>query len=195
MNNANGTGGFITETDVARLAGAVRALRDYRPGDQADLRRMVPAAPPLVFYQLLLEHIPDDWNGAKPGQAWKERAWVAILQGMALLALSGKQVHDAELSLGTALGRTFSANGQSRFWRLLQARDETFYDLLRHLVRMLAHEGIAVNWTDIARLCLSPEERREECRRRLARDFCRARQEQPRNVLPEQPGEEQGAAS
>jgi CRISPR type I-E-associated protein CasB/Cse2 len=201
----SGTGTFVEEAHIAKLAAAVQACR---PGDQADLRRMLPASPPLVFYRLLLRHIPDARNRRE-----YERAWVAIMQGMALLALSGGEAHDRGQSLGKALGGMFSESGQARFWRLLQARGETFYDLLRHILRMLAQKRLAVNWTDIADLCLwtciddlgiwtdiadlglLPEKRREDCCRRLARDFCRTQGQQFEDHSPENPEEAQGAAS
>jgi CRISPR type I-E-associated protein CasB/Cse2 len=151
---------------------------------------MLPASPPPVFYRLLLEHIPDAWNG--PDQ---ERAWAAILQGMALLALSGGKLQDREQSLGSVLGRLFRESGDSRFWRLLQAGDETFYDLLRHIFRMLARECDALDWMDVVRLCLLHGEGSEAFRRRLARDFCRAQREPTRKNFPEYPEKEQGAAS
>ncbi|MDR2160611.1 MAG: type I-E CRISPR-associated protein Cse2/CasB [Desulfovibrio sp.] len=201
MDSTDAPDRFIAETDIAALAYAVQKCG---PGDQAELRRMVPDSPPLVFYRLLLRHIPDAWNGPE-----KERAWAAILQGMAMSALSkrrtGKQgdvhdkgqdkIHDPNLSLGKVLGQLFSESGQYRFWRLLQASDETFYDLLRHSLRMLAQERQAVNWMDIARLCLLSGETRSECCRILARDFCSDQWKQPSNTPQEQPGEEQGAAS
>ncbi|MDR1490508.1 MAG: type I-E CRISPR-associated protein Cse2/CasB [Desulfovibrio sp.] len=181
MNNERKADGFRMEAIVAALADAVRKCQ---PGDQAALRRMVPASPPLVFYRLLLEHTAE-WSDSE-----YERAWVAIMQGMALLALP-----NGEQSLGSVLGQSSAGSGQSRFWRLLEARGETFYDLLRHIIRMLAHEGGSVDWTDIAKLCLSRGETRENCRRKLARDFCHAQQKQSRNNLPGQPGKEQGVAS
>jgi CRISPR type I-E-associated protein CasB/Cse2 len=187
MDSAQGSGEFVAEAEAAALAGAVRSCR---PGEQAALRRMVPSSPPPVFYRLLLEHISDAWNGPE-----YERAWTAVMQGMALLALSAEKRQDKAQSLGSALGRLFLESGESRFWRLLQADDETFYDLLRHIFRMLAGEGSALDWMDVVRLCLLQGKKSEEFRRRLARDFCRAQRAPIRKNSPEHPETEQGAAS
>ena len=157
---------------IAALAEAVRRLP---AGEQARLRRMSPAAtPPPVFYALLLRVIPDARNGPET-----ERAWMAIVQGMAILALSGP-VHDPKASLGLVLGNMLHDSGASRFWRLLDASGDMFFELLRHIFRMLAEQGRAVDWRGIVWLCLlsgeKPHEavRRAERCRQLAREFCRA---------------------
>jgi hypothetical protein len=107
MNNVCQPGAVIPpDSNVAALAEAVQKCGT---GDQASLRRMVPASPPLVFYRLLLQHIPDAWSGPE-----QERAWAAVMQGMALLSLSlskSESVHDQTRSLGQVLWQTLSESG------------------------------------------------------------------------------------
>lgn len=137
-------------------------------GECAQLRRMpANSVPPPGFWKLLLRYVPEDWNRPE-----NERAWRAVLQGMAIMALSGP-VHDPERSLGAALGELFEAeSSQQRFWRLLEARDEIFFDLLRQNIRMLARTGKGVDWTGIIFLCLTRDkQKRLAACRKQAMDF------------------------
>jgi hypothetical protein len=77
----------------------------------------------------------------------------------------------------------------------LQARGETFYDLLRHTFRFLAHKRRTLDWTDIVRLCLLHGKNRENFLRKLARDFCLAQRKQSDEHPEERLTKQQGAAS
>lgn len=122
-----------------------------------------------VLCRTLVEtHIPDSWRQCMPMDRW-----TCVVQGMAILAQSGR-VHKAGESLGRVLGETLPVRAEPRFWRLLEASGDDFDNCLRHIVRTLAEAGRVVDWMDIVRLCMLQNDaavKADYCRV-LAHDFC-----------------------
>ena len=161
--------------DIAfRMAGQVAAMPDYDRGGFAGLRRMDPDEPDAAaFWRLMaLEELL--------GNPAVERKWGLILHGMALMTrtagddISGRSAHDGRKSVGQALFE--NGYSESRFNRLLTARDDMLRVLLARLFRMLASDNTAFDWREMAAFILNDgydEDRAETGRRRLARDYYR----------------------
>jgi CRISPR system Cascade subunit CasB len=157
--------------DLPRVIRQIAILidRELSTGDVAELRRLSPrdlTAP--AFWRLAAIHlIPNGLLTASPARSEEqERAWAAILSGMAHM----KGLHSPKRSVGHALrDARFS---ELRLTRLLRSRDETLLDSLGGVSRYLVSKGEAVDWTDLAALTLYPEGPfAERLRRRIARDF------------------------
>ncbi len=152
-------------------------------GDLAALRRMDPGAPDAAaFYRLLARR-------ELLGNETVELKWALILHGIALMtrtANDGQEspsAHDRAVPVGQALFKGGDASRSKGFYsetrlnRLLTAREEMLRTLLARLFRMLANEGCAFDWREMARFILYDgydEEAAERSRRRIARDYYRA---------------------
>ena len=183
--NATHEENACTAFSNARMTRLAQAVQGLSSGEQAQLRRMSDRqTPPSAFYRLLLQHVHPAWNGPE-----HEEKWQTVLQGMAIMALAMPDgpVHVHRRSPGAVLGQMLASSAEMRFWRLLEAEGPLFYDLMRHMVRMLARERRPVDWGDMARLCLLSfgGKSRSVVQRRLARDFINAQNH----------SEQQGAAS
>ena len=169
--------------DIAfEIAGEI-AGRNFSPGDRAALRRMDLDNPDAAAFWRLLA--PRGQLGCPP----LERKWALILNGIALMTptisreTGGRSAHDGATPVGRALflgGGTQRAKGfysETRFNRLLTARGSMLRILLARMFRMLAATDVSFNWREMAQFILNEdydEERAEDARRRMARDYYRA---------------------
>ena len=163
--------------DIAfRLTGRVAALPNHDRGGFAGLRRMDPDEPDTAaFWRLMAEE-------ELLGNPEIERKWGLILHGIALMTrtaggddIASRSAHNGGMSVGRALYE--SGYSESRFNRLLTARDDMLRVLLARTFRMLAAAESIFNWREMAAFILNSgydEERAEDGRRRMARDYYRA---------------------
>ena len=158
------------------------ARADFRRGDLAALRRMVPDDPGAVaFWRLMAQH---DLLGSPV----VERKWALILHGIALMTPTGggdgasRTAHDPRMAVGRALflggesARSTAFYSETRLNRLLMARGTVLRTLLARMFRMLAGAGVSFNWREMAQFILNDgfsERNAEDGRRRIASAYYR----------------------
>ena len=145
-------------------------------GDKASLRRMDPTNPnSAAFWKLMSQRGMDGVD---------VRKWGLITHGIALMAHGAGVAHRAR----TPVGRTLYLGGEQqpgergfysedRLATLLAARGPALHRLLARLFRLLANEGCAFNWREMAWFILNEgynEEQAEQSRIRIAREYYRA---------------------
>jgi CRISPR system Cascade subunit CasB len=167
--------------DTAVSIAGQMARSDFRRGDLAELRRMdVDAPDPAAFWRLMAE------NELLGRGAVLESKWALILHGIALMTPTGNEdnarrsAHDGHTPVGRALflgNETTRQTGfysESRLNRLLTARGPMLRTLLTRLFRMMASAGQSFDWYQMTGLILNDghdEERADDVRRRIARDY------------------------
>lgn len=149
------------------MAKAVRSLHaSQNTGALANLRRLDPDRPLAPdFHALLAQTVPDHlFAGGEDLDAMTSR-FARVAQNMAMKpdGLGGKR-----------LGEVLHAVGfpQTRLAMLLNAQGSTLDDLVRRVARRIAASEEPLPYRDLARLIL--DERRDELRLRIARDYQRA---------------------
>lgn len=162
--------------DVAfRFAGQIASMPDHDRGGMAGLRRMDPDEPDTAAFWKLMA------GEDLLGNPEIERKCGLILHGMALMTrtagddVSSRSCHDGRMPVGRALYE--KGYSETRFNRLLTARDEMLRVLLARMFRMLAAEQVSFDWREMAAFILNEgfnEDRAEEGRRRLARAYYQA---------------------
>ncbi len=151
-------------------------------GGKASLRRMDPTNPNgAAFWNLMTQ----------PGlECVNPKKWALITHGIALMAHGGGIAHCAR----TPIGRTLYLGGgqqpsersfysEDRLSTLLAARGPAFHNLLARLFRLMANEGCAFNWCEMAWFILNEgdnEEEAEKARAEIARAYYRAARRGPR---------------
>ncbi len=165
------------ETDAAtltlsrsQLLGAVgRRIRDPRmsTGALASLRRgdRTDVARQAAFFAVLAD-VPE--QRLTPSSLQR---WAAVVQCMAITGVPG--------STDNRDGRALAQSGlaESRFARLLASHGDGFFDQLLLLARYLHSKEVSLGWRELGELALTDErneERADEIRLSLARDFYRA---------------------
>ena len=170
--------------DIAfHLSGLVAAMPDHDRGGFAGLRRMDPDEPDTAAFWRLMAG--EDLLGIPQ----VERKWGLILHGMALMTrtsgneVSDRYAHNGSIPVGRALylggepQRTAAFYSETRFNRLLTARDDMLRVLLTRTFRMLGTAQATFDWREMAAFILNDgydEERAEIGRRRIAREYYRA---------------------
>ena len=166
------------------------AQTGFRPGDLAELRRMEPdrADSPVLIGLLAQEDLF--------GSPQVVKKWALIVHGMALMTPKGSSdaqrgtAHDGMMPVGRALflgGEATRDQGfysEARLKRLLASRGDMTRTLLARAFRMLAANGVTLNWREMARFILSDgynKEWAEESRRRIASDYFRAQYQSGRD--------------
>lgn len=162
--------------DIAfHLAGQVAAMPDYDRGGLAGLRRMDPDNPDTAAFWRLMA------GDELLGNPIIECKWALILHGIALMTrtvgddVTSRSAHNGSMPVGRALYE--NGYSETRFNRLLTARGDMLHVLLTRMFRMLAADGVAFNWREMAEFILLEgydDDQTEERRRRLARDYYRA---------------------
>ncbi len=162
--------------DIAfHLAGQIAAMPDHDRGGLAGLRRMDPDEPDTAAFWKLMAR--EDLLGNPE----IEHKWGLILHGMAQMTrtagddVSSRSCHDGRVPVGRALYE--NGYSETRFNRLLTARDDMLRVLLSRMFRMMSAEQVSFDWREMAAFILNDgfnEERAEEGRRRLARAYYRA---------------------
>ena len=158
------------------------ARADFRRGDLAALRRMVPDDPgAAAFWRLMAQHDLLD-------SPVVERKWALILHGIALMTPTGggdgasRTAHDPRMAVGRALflggesPRSRAFYSETRLNRLLMARGTVLHALLARMFRMLAGAGVSFNWREMAQFILNDgfsERNAEDGRRRIASAYYR----------------------
>ena len=149
-------------------------------GDLANLRRMDLDDPdPIVIRMMTSQDALAEWvtNDAI------YHKWTLILQGLALMTprSSGDgsvSAHDGNTPVGQALYQ--AGYSESRFNRLLAAREEMLHTLLSRMFRMMAAADQRFSWREMARLIRSSdynEDRAEQCRRRISSYYYRSQRQ------------------
>ena len=149
-------------------------------GDLASLRRMDLDDPaPIVIRMMTSQDALTEWvtNDAI------YRKWALILQGLALMTPKssgegGVSAHDGSTPVGQALYQ--AGYSESRFNRLLSAREEMLHTLLSRMFRMMAAADQRFSWSEMARFIHSSgynEDRAEQCRRRISSYYYRAQRQ------------------
>lgn len=145
-------------------------------GDKASLRRMDPANPDsAAFWKLVSQRgMPQNMEVGK---------WGLITHGVALMAHRTGLAHRSRIPVGQVLYQGAGSSGplysEDRLATLLSARGPTFHRLLARLFRMLANEGCAFNWREMAWFILNEghnEEEADKSRIEIARAYYRAQQ-------------------
>lgn len=149
-------------------------------GDLANLRRMDLDDPdPVVIRLMTSQDALAEWVTNDVIY----RKWALILQGLALMTpkSSGDNVisaHDGSTPVGRAL--FLGGYSESRFNRLLAAREEMLHTLLSRMFRMMAAADQRFSWREMARFIRSSDynkERAEQYRRRISSFYYRAQRE------------------
>ncbi len=160
---SRGSGGRWTL--VARLAAAVD--EQLSPGDLADLRRLRPEDPSSpAFWKLCVAHLSTVLPPDGEHREEAERRWAAVLGVLAHL----RGLHRPDRPLGRALAE--AGLSELRLLRLLRARGQALYDVVRGVVHYLAQKAEPADLGQLADLVLDQDgDRAESIRRRIARDF------------------------
>ena len=161
---------------AVRIANHI-ASDGFGRGDLAALRRMNPESPDAAsFWRLTTRY--DVLRGAE-----SERRWGLILHGIALMTRTagndavGRSAHVRGMPVGRALfdggdpNRTTALYSESRFNRLLTAREPMLRTLLARMFRMMAAADARFDWYQMSQLILGEGDRAERIRRAIARDY------------------------
>lgn len=168
---------------AVHFAGVIATYPDHDRGALADLRRMDPDSDdPAVLWRLLASR---DLLDAANTEV--ERKWALILHGIALMTrtagvdLNSRSAHSQGMPVGRALylggesARATAFYSETRFNRLLNAREDMLRVLLGRMFRMAAGGGVTFNWWEMANFIRNADygdgEADERSRRRLARDY------------------------
>ena len=171
---------------AVHFAGVIATYPDHDRGALADLRRMDPDSDdPAVLWRLLASR--DLLDTASPEV---ERKWALILHGIALMTrtagadLDSRSAHSRNMPVGRALylgieaARATAFYSETRFNRLLNAREDMLRVLLGRMFRMVAAGRVTFNWWEMANFIRNADfgdgEAAEVSRRRLARDYYQA---------------------
>ena len=168
---------------AVHFAGVIATYPDHDRGALADLRRMDPDSDdPAVLWRLLASRDLLDNSNREV-----ERKWALILHGIALMTRTAgadrdsRSAHNGGMPVGRALylgGESSRATGfysETRFNRVLNAREDMLRVLLGRMFRMAAATGITFNWWEMANFIrnadFGDDDAAESSRRRLARDY------------------------
>ena len=167
---------------AVHFAGVIATYPDHDRGALADLRRMDPDSDdPAVLWRLLASRDLLDNSNREV-----ERKWALILHGIALMTrtagadLNSRSAHNRNVPVGRALylgsesARATAFYSETRFNRLLNAREDMLRVLLGRMFRMTAAAGVTFNWWEMANFIRSADfddDAAEISRRRLARDY------------------------
>ena len=167
---------------AVHFAGVIATYPDHDRGALADLRRMDPDSDdPAVLWRLLASRDLLDNSNREV-----ERKWALILHGIALMTrtagvdLNSRSAHNRDVPVGRALylgsesARATAFYSETRFNRLLNAREDMLRVLLGRMFRMTAAAGVTFNWWEMANFIRSTDfddDAAELSRRRLARDY------------------------
>lgn len=143
----------------------------FTPRERAELRRMNAVKDrerPPFFWKLLCEYeIIGTAEGSESPQSFSlehEKAWAAVLQGMALTAENCRDAPEKK-DFGAALGSIEGAGDAlaRRFDQLMRSRGDRFLDLLRCTLKMANSKGCAFSWESLARLCVTDSDEERSC--------------------------------
>jgi CRISPR system Cascade subunit CasB len=135
-------------------------------GDLAELRRMDPDAPDAAaFFRILARVAPT----ATPKTIRK----LALIAQIFALKPEPQRSDDEARPINLGLAMEQADISESRVQRLLSARDAALRDQVRLLARRLANAGF-MPWRDLANLILAEDERLDDLRLKIARDYWRA---------------------
>ena len=165
--------------DMARV-NSEQYRSTFTRGDLANLRRMdIDDPDPIVIRVMTSQDALAAW--VTNDEIY--RKWALILQGLALM--TPKSSGDGDVSAhdgGTPVGQALYQAGysESRFNRLLTAREEMLHTLLSRMFRMVAAADQRFSWREMARFIRSSdynEERAEKYRRRISSYYYRAQRQ------------------
>ena len=179
---------------AVHFAGVIATYPDHDRGALADLRRMDPDSDdPAVLWRLLASRDLLDNSNREV-----ERKWALILHGIALMTrtaaadLNSRSAHNRDVPVGRALylgsesTRATAFYSETRFNRLLNAREDMLRVLLGRMFRMAAGGGVTFNWREMANFIRNADfgdsdeaaeffrrrdEAAERSRRRMARHY------------------------
>lgn len=169
---------------ITNLSETIEA-EEFGAGNRARLRRMDYHSPDSpVFWELMVrDGMPREPEVAK---------WGLITHGIALMAHGSGIAHRSRMPVG----RTLYLGGESqagergfysedRLATLLAARGPALHSLLARLFRLLANEGCAFNWREMAWFILNEgynDEEADKSRIKIARAYYRTAPRGPRQA-------------
>lgn len=147
----------------------------FPTGDRAALRRYEPrhnTRGETVALRLLIEAGGEEEWASKDIKIAVER-WAWLLHCMALMSGPDRKPHDRGKDPGAVLHTI--GYSEARLGRLLDARGDTFDDLLARTCRMVAARGETIDWTRVAPLVLAENgDVAERARLRIAASYYKA---------------------
>ena len=172
--------------DTSKLRGAVVAdiiaamdPDEMTTGEKASLRRLQPGGPD---WRSILEAA--EASSECPSKFGNQKMGDSSSHGIALMAHGSGLAHRPRIAVGQALflgGESRRERGfysEDRLSALLSSRGSTLHRLLARLFRMLANEGSAFNWREMAWFILNEghnnEEEADKSRVEIARAYYRA---------------------
>ena len=170
MSDVSSTPTPVNPSRRDRLRDMARQIRDPRlsTGARASLRRGAPhdVARQAAFFRILSE------QSLQYDQVDELIAWATVAQCM---AITGIPLAAGAESDGTVLAR--AGLTESRFARLLASHGEGMRDQMLLIARYLHSKDASVAWNEMGELILTDDrsdERANDIRLRLARDYYRA---------------------
>ncbi|MBF0426649.1 MAG: type I-E CRISPR-associated protein Cse2/CasB [Magnetococcales bacterium] len=152
--------------DVARRMSCEQEHGCLGTGEMAELRRWRLGGEISPTAWRLLTSYSDQTEESRSMEETENR-WLAVLAGMALMA---PYPHQPGAYPGQVLAK--AGYSETRFHKLLNSRDEAFFDAVNRTCRFLRAKGVAVDWIHFATFILTQDaDKAEEQRRRLARSY------------------------
>jgi len=152
---------------IASLAGVLGSPH-FPKGDLAELRRMTYDTPPLPFWRVLYDYVPE----ALRTNESMENHWITILNGMAIMA---PKIHSND-SLHT-VGAVFSLFPAQRMNHFLRSKGKGLSDQIRLFARLCASKNTPVDWYTLALLLIASGKQSEgKIKRKIAKEYIRQSQ-------------------
>jgi CRISPR type I-E-associated protein CasB/Cse2 len=151
-----------TDDAVAKFAGTVHKLHRMNPADLAELRRMnLDELDTPVFWRTAMRHVPAEFRTSDR----EDRAWAAILCGMAHLA---PEHYKPNVPLSRALVKANVSTERVMTLAYATTHENLPAQLIR-ICQLLKTQGVGFDWRPIVDMLRDPENARRQLSQ-LARD-------------------------
>ncbi len=151
---------------IAVLAGMLGSSR-FPKGDLAELRRMTNDSPPLPFWRVLYDYVPEAFRMNES----MENNWITLLNGMAIMA---PEIHSEAPS--HSVGAIFASFPVQRINTFLRSKDKNLSDQIRLFARLCISKNMPVDWGTLAQLLFYSDKKSEEkIKRDIAKDYIQAK--------------------
>lgn len=152
---------------IATLAGVLGSPHFSR-GDLAELKRMTCDAPPLSFWRILYDYVPEALRSSEI----MENHWISILNGMAIMA---PEIHSYGSSY--TVGAVFELFPVQRMKHFLRSRGKGLSDQIRLFARLCASKNTPVDWYTLALLLIASGKPSEgKIKRDIAKEYIKESQ-------------------
>jgi len=147
---------------IAALAGVLGSPH-FPKGDLAELRRMTYDTPPLPFWRVLYDYVPEVLRTNES----MENHWITILNGMAIMA---PEIHSEAPS--HSVGAIFTLFPAQRMNQFLRSKGKNLSDQIRLFSRLCASKNTPVDWSTLALLLFSSGKQGEgKIKRNVAKEY------------------------